>query len=56
MKLNLNRLALVALIITAPSLAAAEADPHAGHHPAPSTSTLAAPPKAEAPPPAGQVG
>jgi hypothetical protein len=49
MKSHLNSLALVALIIAAPGLAA-EPDPHAGHHPAPSTSTPAVPPKAEAPP------
>src|SRR5688572_1963911 len=51
MQLNLNSLALVALIIAAPGFAA-EPDVHAGHHPAPSTSTPAVPPKADAPPPA----
>lgn len=55
MKLNLNRLALVGLIIAAPAVTAVP-DPHAGHHPAPSTSTPAMPPKAEAPPPAPSVG
>jgi hypothetical protein len=55
MKLNLNSLALVALTIAVPGFAA-EPDPHAGHHPASSTSTPAVPPKAEAPPPAPSVG
>jgi hypothetical protein len=55
MKLNLNSLALVALIIAVPGYAA-EPDVHAGHHPAPSTSTPAVPPKAEAPPPAPSSG
>jgi hypothetical protein len=55
MKMNLNSLALVALIIAAPGFAA-EPDVHVGHHPAPSTSTPAVPPKAEAPPPAPSVG
>jgi hypothetical protein len=53
--LNLSSLALVALIIAAPGFAV-EPDVHAGHHPAPSTSTPAVPPKAEAPPPAPFVG
>jgi hypothetical protein len=55
MKLNLNSLALVALIMAAPGFAA-EPDPHAGHHPAPSTSAPAVPPKAEAPPSAPSIG
>lgn len=55
MKLNLNNLALVALIIAAPAFAA-EPDPHAGHHPEPSPSTPAVPPTAEVPPPAPSVG
>jgi hypothetical protein len=55
MKLNLNSLALVALMIAAPGFAA-EPDVHAGHHPALSPSTPAVPPKAEAPPPAPSSG
>ena len=49
MKIDLNGLALIALIIAAPGFAA-EPDPHAGHHPAPSAATPALPPKAEATP------
>ena len=48
MKIQLNGLALIALIIAAPGFAA-EPDPHAGHHPAPSAAP-ALPPKAEATP------
>lgn len=55
MKTNLNGLALVALIIAAPGFSA-EPDSHAGHHPAPSTSMPAVPPRAEAPPPGMMKG
>jgi len=49
MKCDLNRFALFAAIMAAPGFAA-EPDPHAGYHPAPSTSTPALPPKADAAP------
>ena len=49
MKINLNGLALIALTIAAPGFAA-EPDPHAGHHPAPSAAIPSVPPKVEATP------
>jgi hypothetical protein len=55
MKLPVKGLALMALIIAAPGFAA-EADPHAGHHPAPAASTPAEPPKADTPPFMGPQG
>jgi len=55
MKSNLNSLTLVALIMAAPGFAG-EPDVHPGHHPAPSTSMPAVPPKAEAPLPVPSVG
>jgi hypothetical protein len=55
MKLPIKGLALMALIIAAPGFAA-EADPHAGHHPAPAASTPAEPPKADTLPLMGPQG
>jgi hypothetical protein len=55
MKLPVKGLALMALIIAAPGFAA-EADPHAGHHPAPAASTPAEPPKADTLPLMGPQG
>jgi hypothetical protein len=55
MKLPIKGLALVALIMAAPGFAA-EADPHAGHHPAPAASTPAEPPKADTLPLMGPQG
>lgn len=49
MKTNPNGWALIALIIAAPGFAA-EPDPHAGHHSAPSAATPAVLPQAEAAP------